>query len=238
MAQDVAAPSCEAPGGSARCADCTDVACALRALVAGRADTQTAPAPCSHPRPVGWRLRLQLAVEHPQIRHRIPTALVLLTVAGAILGAHGLGALPSLALAVAGLLGVWWSAPRAAPAGWPGITLLAAVIALLAAGAAWAATWPVAAITLGLVTSRLQAGRAAGAWGLSLLAVLAVRMVPALGLTAIPPLGLTVCAAVGLLVGERRAAAERERKLLTAVLEAQSPSPPSDAEGPLEPAGA
>lgn len=214
--------TCSASGGGTRCADCTDVACALRALVGGT--SAGAAAPCAHPRRVRWHQRVAMAYMHPQIRLRLPTALMLVVGAAAAATAHGLSPLSGLGLAMAGLLGLWWSAPRAPAARWPELVLLAAATAALAAGRSWNVTWPVPAISLALAATRLHGGRAAGAWALSGMAAALTRATAGYALSAVPLLGLTLAAALGLLISERREGAARERQLLAALLEADVPS--------------
>lgn len=169
-----------------------------------------------------------MAFMHPQVRFRLPMALVLAVCAASAAAAHGGGPLSWLGLAAAGLMGLWWSAPRATPPRWSELVVLAIGTVALAAGPSWNATWPVAAISLAMATNRLQAGRATGAWALSGLGAALTRAAAGFAVTATPLLGLTLAATLGLMISERRERAAQEQRLLAALLEAEAPPSVAD----------
>jgi len=195
------------------CGDCRDTVCALRGLCATRV------APPEPERPL--RARAEAFARwygRPAVRHRAASALVLAT-ASLVAAEHPHA--PALAgFAVSTALALWWSAPRATPAGWPGLVAFAAAAGLLAGGSAGGTAWILTAVGLGVAASRLRLPAALGAWSLC-----AAAIGLAAPLRGAPPspaalAGCALGAAIGAMISERRRFAEREQQLLAAIAEA------------------
>lgn len=205
-----AAPG-HAPGHPGSCADCDGTGCSLRALCATPAPAPT-PAPPQRPSPLGtawsWASR-------PALRHRLPSLLVLAAAAAAAAPGPHVPAL--IALTVGTALALWWSAPRATAAGWPGLVLFAACAAVLAARGRGPMEWLPVAVGLGVAALRLTPLAALGAFALCALGggvgALAGGSAPLWAALGWSGLGT----ALGLLVGERRRFAAREQQLLSSL---------------------
>ncbi len=198
-----------------RCEDCQNTVCALRgrcsapAAAAGRAPRPPRPSPLH---------RLAHWYGRPAVRHRVPLLLALAGLAVPLWrhAPHG----PALAgFAACAVLALWWSAPRATPAGWPALTVFAAAAGLLTARAGGGLAWIPVAVGLAVAAARLNIPAALGAWALCAAAIAAAALLAGAAPPLIVPVGCGLGTAAGLIVAERRRSAAREQNLLHTVAE-------------------
>lgn len=193
-----------------RCADCTQVACALHQMCAGPASPEGQAA--GRPRWSRW-------VRHPVVRHRAPMALALVAALGVAWLGRPWGPLPLVGLVLSAALALWWSAPRSGRPGWPAAGALASGAGLLLWGGG--GPWPLTAVAVALLCARRGPAWALGAWVLTAAALLVVALLRQHSLPGNALWGSALGAALGSIAAERRRYAAREQGLLGALADAQ-----------------